>query len=392
MDELDNLPELLDDISAQDVDNYTVYFCVNQPDDWWHSEEKAGICERNLSSIEYILKHADFAVKVIDRSSRGKGWTGKKLGVGWARKVAMDAVLEEAENDDIIITLDGDTTFKPAYFRSVRENFVKHPEAVGLSVPYLHLLTGSEAEDRAILRYEIYMRNYAINLWRINNPYHFTALGSAMAIPVSSYMAIGGMTPKKSGEDFYFLQKLVKYGKLLTWNEEKVYPAARFSNRVFFGTGPAMIKGDRGDWESYPVYHYSLFDEVRSTYDYFDKLYSKDISTPLGDFLEKEQGQKDIWSPLRKNSKTAAQFRKACTDKIDGLRILQFLKHNQETRRYGDGESFLHFIKVLYPEYLESFDFLKDGFTFEELTVEQLDIIRNSLAMIEEVYQKEHHG
>ncbi len=92
----------------------------------------------------------------------------------------------------------------------------------------------------------------------------FTAIGSAMALPVKSYRAIGGMTPHKSGEDFYFLQKLRKFGKVLTWNKEKVYPEARYSDRVFFGTGPAMIKGRDGDWSSYPIYPFELFDEIKA--------------------------------------------------------------------------------------------------------------------------------
>ena len=151
------------------------------------------------------------------------------------------------------------------------------PDAVALSNPYYHKLTGAEAEDRAILRYEIYMRNYAINMLLINSPYAFTAMGSAIALPVSSYKAIGGLTPKLSGEDFYFLQKLRKYGNINIHNKEKVYPAARFSDRVFFGTGPAMIKGNDGDWESYPIYHIQLFKNIERTYESFEILFKNDF-------------------------------------------------------------------------------------------------------------------
>ncbi len=99
----------------------------------------------------------------------------------------------------------------PVIFNRLLNTFKHHPDAVALSVPYYHNLTGDEEKDRAILRYEIYMRYYAINLWRIGSPYNFTAVGSAMALPVWAYRAIGGITPHKSGEDFYFIQKLRKY-------------------------------------------------------------------------------------------------------------------------------------------------------------------------------------
>jgi hypothetical protein len=392
MDELESLPELLENVSAQDMDDFKVFFCVNQPDAWWEDTEKRGICERNLLSMEYIETHADFPFRVIDRCSKGKGWKGKSHGVGWARKVVMDTVSQEAAIDDIIISLDGDTAFSESYFSSVLENFAGHPGAVGLSVPYYHRLTGRDPEDRSILRYEIYMRNYAANLWRIGNPYHFTALGSAMALPAGAYMTIGGMSPKKSGEDFYFLQKLVKYGRLLTWNPEKVYPAARFSDRVFFGTGPAMIKGAAGNWSSYPVYHHSLFDEVKQTYDAFDSLYSRDIPTPMGDYMHNIPGQDNIWQPLRKNARTPEQFRKACTDRIDGLRILQFLKYSQEKAGFMDEECLFEYFSNFHPDEMEKLSFVREGYTFEELSVNQLDMIRNSLAGIEENYQKANHG
>ncbi|MCK4570192.1 MAG: hypothetical protein KAT76_07865, partial [Bacteroidales bacterium] len=391
MDELETLPELLECIRNQDFEKFEVYFCVNQPDSWWEDYAHKALCERNQASIAYLKQHCTFPFRIIDKSSKGNGWQGKQLGVGWARKVLMDAITEEASTEDIIITLDGDTSFSKHYFRSVLDNFNANPDAVGLSVPYYHKLSGSNAEDRAILRYEIYMRNYAINLWRIKNPYRFTALGSAMALPVSSYRAIGGMTPKKSGEDFYFLQKLTKYGRLMSWNEEKVYPAARFSDRVFFGTGPAMIKGASGDWDSYPIYHHAMFDEVERTYNTFDELFDKDVPTPIDRFIEEVLKQHDIWTPLRNNARTVDQFRRACRDKIDGLRILQYLKHTQNEKSFNDENCLLEFFNNYHPEAFIELDFLSKGLNFDEISVSQLDSIRNFLVGIEDKYQKKDH-
>lgn len=392
LDEGEHLPALLEDIRRQQGESFTVYFCVNQPDVWWQDPEKKPVCERNMRSMEYLEKECDFPCRLIDRSSPGKGWKGKEFGVGWARKVIMDEAIYRADSGDIIITLDGDTSFKEGYFRSVAENFKQHPEAVGLSVPYYHKRCCREAEDRAILRYEIYMRHYAINLWRIGNPYRFTALGSAMAVPVSAYRAMGGMSPKKSGEDFYFLQKLVKYGKLLTWNTHKVYPAARFSDRVFFGTGPAMIKGASGDWDSYPVYHPSLFDLVAETYGLFPDLFEQDTQTPMDDFLTGVLNMQKIWQPLRENARSRERFARACRDRIDGLRILQFLKFEQKQAGYRDEDGLLEYFGRYHPGIMEEAWFPNKGFTFDELGVEILDRIRNALAGIEENYQRSAHG
>ncbi len=228
---------------------------------------------------------------------------------------------------------------------------------MALSVPYYHELTGDEEKDRAILRYEIYMRYYAINLRRIGSTYSFTAIGSAMALPVKSYRAIGGMTPHKSGEDFYFLQKLRKFGPVLTWNKEKVYPEARYSDRVFFGTGPAMIKGREGDWSSYPIYPFELFDEIRETYDLLPDLFLKDVFTPMDDFIEEKFANQNIWQPLRENFKTREQFVKACHHKIDGLRILQFLKWRNSNSVHSDEENLARWFEKFHPQNLKQLEF-----------------------------------
>ncbi len=279
MDEADYLPEFIECLRNQSFRNFVVVVCVNQPDNWWEDEDRISICQNNNQSIKFIESIRDIDIQLIDKSSKGNGWTGKNFGVGWARKTIMDQISIEAEESDIIISLDADTTFASDYFSSVLQNFLHHPKTVAISGPYYHELTGDEAKDRAILRYEIYMRYFAINMWRIGSPYSFTAIGSAIALPVSSYKAIVGITPHKSGEDFYLLQKLRKYGQIVYWNKEKVYPAARYSERVGFGTGPAMIKGREGDWNSYPIYPFEYFDEVKLTYELFPILFKRDAET-----------------------------------------------------------------------------------------------------------------
>ncbi len=194
--------------------------------------EKA-ICEENSRILEYLQNQTDLNLNVIDRSSPGKGWKGKKVGVGIARKVVLDEICERADNEDVIISMDADTIFNKGYVKSIVQTIKRNPKKVAVAVPYYHPLSGDEQQDRIMLRYEIYMRYYALNLWRIQSPFSFTALGSAIALTVKAYKAVGGLTPHLSGEDFYFLQKLRKYGKIICWNSEKVYPANRFLIECF---------------------------------------------------------------------------------------------------------------------------------------------------------------
>jgi glycosyltransferase involved in cell wall biosynthesis len=380
--ENDCLPRLINCISGQTYRDFELFVCVNQPDDWWDDSGNANICHENLKTLDYLNSIRGIRMVVVDKCSKGKGWTGKRHGVGWARKTLMDAIISIANDNDIIISVDADTTFSKNYFQSIADTFIRFPEATGLVVPYFHKPVNDENAYRAILRYEIYMRHYSINLWRIGSPYTFTALGSAMACPIWAYRLIGGMTPKMSGEDFYFLQKLRKTGRLIFWNPEKVYPEARFSDRVYFGTGPAMIKGNQGDWSSYPIYRWRFFDEIKETYDLFPAFFGQTRATKVTDFLRLQFREDDPFEPLRKNSANVNQFIRACHEKFDGLRILQYLKSRQKEEPLEDEKSLNDFLNWFYPETA-----CEEKFSFEHSSSDELENIRMFLFRKEEEYQ-----
>ncbi len=328
LNELENLPVVISNVLEQEDVDFELIVCVNQPNEWHEIEDKVSICHNNKLAIDYLESLEDKRITVIDRSTKGNGWIGGNHGVGWARKTAMDLASSKAGDDDIIVSIDADTFYTSDYFSAVADAFERFPAASGLSVPYYHPLTGEVLADRCILRYELYMRNYALNMLLIENPYSFSAIGSGMACKGSMYRKVRGLTPKMSGEDFYFVQKLSKAGKIIIDCDEVIYPASRFSNRVYFGTGPAMIKGATGNWDSYPVYAQDLFLDIKATFDLFPILFKQDTNTPMDDFLSKcfKTEISELWKPLRTNCRDEASFIKAATQKVDGLRILQFLK------------------------------------------------------------------
>lgn len=377
IDELDHLPVTLDNLAAQRVNYpFTVYVCVNQPESWWNNPDKIDVCQNNQQLIKFIRNYPKLPVEIIDKSSLGNGWGDKNHGVGWARRTLFDHILSVATAEDVIVSLDADTCVKPEYLQSIGENF-ENRTLTAVSLPYYHRLTDDNAANRAILRYEIYMRSYLINLYGISSPYNFTAVGSAIAVRVEALRKIGNITPMKSGEDFYLLQKLRKMAPISNWNAQAVYPAARFSARVYFGTGPAMIKGNEGHWESYPIYHYSLFSSIKDTYLQLAKLYTEDFETPFLQFLKEQYRDDKLWVPIRQNSKTLERFERAFHEKADGLRILQYLKEVNPTQGKTDSvalrENMMHFFDGTIP------DFMPEGYELSDLTIEQLDIIRNML-------------
>lgn len=326
MGELDNITPMLDQLRQQSHKAFTLYVCVNQPegDDCYFAE--------NQKTLQLLNAVEDIDIVVIDRSSAGKGWMGKKKGVGWARKELFSRIMDECDNQELIISMDADTAFSPTYLESVVTAMNHHPEWSGLCIPYYHPLSGNEAQDRAMLRYECYMRHYLINLLLIGSPYAFSALGSAMAFPLWAYRRVGGITPLQGGEDFYLMQKFCKTGIIGKQFNECVRPQGRRSNRVPFGTGPAIAKGIDSMTNSYPFYPEEGFKAVGSTFALIPDLYEQDVETPMSAFLREQLKEEDLWSPLRKNFKTKELFSHAVQERIDGLRILQYLKtiHEKE--------------------------------------------------------------
>lgn len=386
MDELDTLPLTLQDLKQQvSAQPFEVHICVNQPENYWQTAEKRHICEHNLQLLEKLNQWQELPLEIMDYCSPGKGWTGKRLGVGWARKVLFDNILSKSKPEDIIISLDSDTRVRPNYVQSILDNFAAHPRIPAISVPYYHPLTGTEANDRAILRYELYMRNYIINLYQIGSPFSFTAVGSAIAMRAGALTRIGGITPVKSGEDFYLLQKFRKMAPISNYNEEMVYPAARFSDRVFFGTGPALIKGHQGIWDSYPIYPHDLFEAIEETYQLLPELWQNDVKTPFLEFLQNQFKDNNLWQSIRKNVKDLPHFEKAFHEKADGLRILQYLRQELD-RSLPEEANLYRNLSLWAPNEIPHW--MNDRITFSQLRVEQLDELRNILLKLEMSYRK----
>ncbi|NOX86865.1 MAG: hypothetical protein GXO86_13030 [Chlorobi bacterium] len=389
LNESENLPRLMDCLTRQDYSDFKVVACVNNYEHWWDDPVKQEWCIDNQKSIEYLKKVTNPEVILIDKSSKGKGWTEKKGGVGIARKTTMDFIVRQAKKHDLIASMDADTWYPVHYLTAVHDQFKTNGSLYGLALPYYHKLAKNET-DRLILRYEIYMRYYLLNMLRIKNPYAFTALGSAMAFPVWAYEKVGGLTPVKSGEDFYFLQKLAKSGKIGLWADTVAYPSSRFSERVTFGTGPALLKGSLGSWENYPLYEFSSFDKIKDTFDLFPGLFENDMETPMDSFLKSIFKTNDIWGKIRENYKDRQNFIRACKVKADALRILQFLRFEKQRQKRSDEsvivEYFEHFwndrLPVKIRKELEHLDFKNQSFqglnTIRDFLYKQENVLRKS--------------
>lgn len=391
MDELDYLPATLEALTNQETTfPFEVYVCVNQLDSYWSDPARLSICQHNQQLLFFLRNYAFLTLHVLDYCSPSLGWKGKKHGVGFARKVLFDRILSDSKPDDIIVSLDADTWVGPRYLESLAENFSSHPDLNAVAVPYFHpLQQEDEAQDRAMLRYELYMRNYAINLLRINSPYGFTALGSAIAMRAGALRKVGNITPLQSGEDFYLVQKFCKMGGLSLFNREYVCPAGRYSDRVPFGTGPAMMAGARGVWDSYPLYPHTCFAPIQEAYRHLQGLYDGKYTSKDNEFLaflQKNNDQEDIWRSIRDNVSDFPHFVKAFHQKADGLRILQFVRAKFRQNWVAESVALHQNLAEWIPQQVP--EWFIPGMSLQQMSLQQIDSLRLLLFNEEQVLRK----
>ena len=207
--------------------------------------------DREDSKEEYKQLNAELLRRLRAGDFPGVYWLdltgGRRLptaGVGAVRRAAMDAALsslatpENVENI-ILASLDADTLVDSDYAESIQQAFVDHPEWRALTLNFHHRADTPE-EEAAVRIYEAYLRDYRDGLRSAGSPYAYIPIGSAFAVRGSSYIACGGMRLREGGEDFYFLQAVRKLGVIGELTESFVYPSARPSDRVPFGTGPRI--------------------------------------------------------------------------------------------------------------------------------------------------------
>ena len=217
---------------------------------------------KELSAHMKDISSSPLRLACIDASSPGSEMPDNAGGVGAARKIGLDAALTVFDygtaDDKLLFCLDADTLVEDNYLKEVRSFFDKEGKAAAV-VNYSHQRPATSRRRLAIGAYEIFLRYYVLGLRYAGSPYAFHTIGSTMVCTADAYVAIGGMNRRDAAEDFYFLNKLAKYtevGRITTTN---VYPSARLSRRVPFGTGRRMVRFMEGGEDEFLLYDPRVF-------------------------------------------------------------------------------------------------------------------------------------
>ncbi len=266
----------------------------------------------------------------------------KHAGVGLARKIGMDlAVTHFLHNNNpggIIISLDADCTVSDHFLDSIYSAFSADNS---LNVTLHNFFHRVEMDDllpvHAVRQYEDYIRYYREMLRQTGFPYYYHTIGSAFAVAADAYVRVGGMGRQQGGEDFYFLQKVFALGNVKELNDTFVYPMARLSQRVPFGTGPALQKIMEEPDGIMRVYSRKSFYELKRLFgmkDSFFGMKSEDVNvmiteldSSLVDFLQMT-GFIDEVADCNRNSASLATFQKRFFQHFNAFRIIKYLNYS----------------------------------------------------------------
>ncbi len=276
---------------------------------------------------------SDLNLAWVDAASAGFTLP-EKDGVGLARKIGFDLALDRLNWADrpVLISLDADTLVDGNYLREIFNHFQVN-RCAAVYIPFRHQSGDSRARESAIRNYELYLRSYQFGLDWAGSPYAFISIGSALACSGQAYVAAGGMKRKQAGEDFYFLQQLVKTGDVCQLVGTLVRPAARYSDRVPFGTGRSVEAAVEQHKCLYHFISYSSFQRLKRWLEVIEVSQAMDadilmakaekISPILKRFLV-ESDFCSIWQKLQKQS-ADARFMPAWHNWFDGLKTRQLL-------------------------------------------------------------------
>jgi glycosyltransferase involved in cell wall biosynthesis len=271
----------------------------------------------------------------------------KHAGVGLARKTLMDEACRRfATNNNeagIIASCDADSLVSINYIADIQKTFIADKKLNCTPFFFEHQITDylSDLNKNAIRLYEMYLRYFKLALKSTGFPYAFHTVGSSFAVRASAYAKQGGMSKRQAGEDFYFLHKIFPLGNCMELNNVIVYPSARPSDRVPFGTGNAVQKIlIENEFLTYhPIYFKHLNTFFTNAITLFNKnneavntLYKK-LDSTLQCFLSKEEFIQSI-SELKGNCATEKTYIHRFYQWFDAFKIIKYLNfvHNTVPR------------------------------------------------------------
>lgn len=332
---------------------------INQPDNTgnsqanqqlWDQITQSNTCTHRSSSHQWLsTPNGNVDILLIDRFTRK---IPKKQGVGLARKIGGDVACQLISTKQLsnpwVYHTDADTHLPNNYFTAIRSITSKEQQNASAAVfAYEHIATNEDSRFVATQHYEQALSYYVNGLKKAGSPYAYHTLGSCIVTHAVYYCQAHGFPKKAGGEDFYLLNKLAKLGNILNIPNTTLKIDARFSDRVPFGTGPAVEKilAMAEPDKEYLYYHPSCFDELTSLLNHFEQLFryrcehtketqsltreryslwTKQLSLPLQHALQ-TLGIQALFLHIDKQTSSQQQCLKHCHQWLDAFKTLKLI-------------------------------------------------------------------
>jgi hypothetical protein len=340
-----DLPETLRSLANADQPDEPVEIILvingsgNTPD-WILKQNR-----KTKQEVEELTKQYNFPLKI--HIIHKENLSPDIMGAGYARKIGMDEAIHRFESinreDGILISLDADTKCDKNYFTTIEKKVKQNPKLNAGIIFFEHPIEGSQFSEnvyKAITQYELFLRYYKQALHYCGFPFTFHTIGSAFFVKALAYVKQGGMSQRKAGEDFYFLNKLFQLGNIQEITETHIHPSPRPSDRVLFGTGPEIIKFTEQTEQDYMTYNPDFFSGLKQFFSMIERFYNNTdhsinntiqrLPMFIQTFLKKNKGEENIQRIL-KNCKSSYIFRKHFFLWFNGLKIIRLIHEAHET-------------------------------------------------------------
>lgn len=344
-------PEFAERITAKSTSGVLVIVVINQPEGQEEplNRELMNFFQRypsiwqngNLSL--FSANNGDLHWLVVDRFSSGRTIAAKQ-GVGLARKLGCDlAVTLMAAGDghaSWICSTDADATLPDNYFPTLESC---PADAVAAVFNVEHAAPAEEEESilAATRQYERALRYYVDGLAWAGSAYAFPTIGSALAVRVQAYCECRGFPRKSAGEDFYLLNKLAKLGRVHWLADTVISVRARLSDRVPFGTGPAVKKIlALAAPAEFTYYAPNTFIELRTWLSHIPHIWGQlqnnrhplEGLPPTLQQILCDAGINQLWAHIQRQVRDPAQCETNVQHWFDAFQTLKFIRRLQDLR------------------------------------------------------------
>ena len=275
-------------------------------------------------------------------------------GVGFARKLGMDVALQLWQQGRLaspwVLSSDADAWWPENYLQTATANLMGNRKGA-MVFPFRHQACAEDTSlSPAAALYELSLRYYVLGLRWSGSPWAYHTVGSTQAVHCESHAAIRGFPVREAGEDFYLLNKIAKTAPVYCPAEPVLILSDRVSERVPFGTGPAVkrIGEQQHPEQEFLLYEPEIFSMLKRWHNTIPALANNELNDSrlpprVGDRLHQglcDLGLTKALDHCRQQAKSPPQFEQHLWQWFDGFRTLKLVhwlrEHGYASVSYHD--------------------------------------------------------